>query len=77
MGDSLLTGPCMKPQVVLDFLAFMDVVDQILWSTICNASICGPLSVPVQTVPRAPFPHPWPSEAALLIQIVPSFLGVW
>ena len=34
MGGSLLTGPCMKPQVVLDFLAFMDVVDQILWSTI-------------------------------------------
>ena len=57
--------------------AFTDVVDQIHWSTICSASICGPLSVPVQTVPRAPFPHPWPSEAALLILIFPTFLGVW
>ena len=78
MGGSLLTGPCStKPRVALVFLAFMDVVDQILWPTTCNANICGPLSVLVQTVPRALFPHPWPRESALLIPIVPTFLGVW
>ena len=61
----------------LRFLAFMDVVGQILCSTTCNVSICGPLFVPVQTVPRVLFPHPWPRESALLIQLVPTFLGVW
>ena len=76
MGGSLLIGPCMKPRVAFVFLAFMDVVDQILWSITCNVNICGPLSVPVQTVPRVLFPHPWPRESALLILIIPTFLGV-
>ena len=48
-----------------------------IWSTTCNVSICGPLFVPAQTVPRALFPLPWPRESALLILIVPTFLGVW
>ena len=64
----------MKPQVAFVFLAFMDVVDQILWPTTCNVNICGPLSVPVQTVPRVPFPHPWLRESALLILIAPTCL---
>ena len=64
-------------QIVADAGIPMDVVDLILWSTILLVSICGLLSLPVQTVPRVPLPPLWPRESALLILIVLTFLGVW